>query len=386
MNDVRSPSPRAPARQAFSRLLIAPAIAALFATAVAPYLRAVQPEYASLLAMGRAAYDRKAYPAAVRSLRLACFGMLDEPKSLADCLTRLALAQDRANDPEGFQETFQRLTDIEAKFAAYSQGEIAADLRAALEPRIQARIPAATLEGSPGFRFLAPRKTDQVAAKSPAKKGKPGAQPAPPDQPAKTSASPPSAKAEPAKPRTQVATNAAPGGAKPPQGPPPQAPAAPLATDPTTPSTTTSPTASPASPPPAPPSGAAANPGRPWSDGEREKLQQAREKLSREQTARELKTIFDGTKEIADAHPDSRDAQHLVGQAAYRLSRWSEAVSYFKRGGDPGDEQSELLFYVAVSLFESGDTSGAAAALKRALPNLRRTPYVDKYAKKILGQ
>jgi hypothetical protein len=41
---------------------------------------------------------------------------------------------------------------------------------------------------------------------------------------------------------------------------------------------------------------------------------------------------------------------------------------------------------MAVALHESGDTAGAAAALKRALPNLRRTPYVDSYAKTILGQ
>jgi len=358
MNHARSSSSRAPALRTLAPPLVA--LLALVATG-APALRAVQPEYASLLAMGRAAYDRKAYPAAIRNLRLACFGMLDEPKALADCLARLALAQDRANDLEGFQQTFQRLTEIEEKFTSYSQGELAADLRAALEPRIQARIPAATLEASPGFRFLAPKKLDPVAARTAAKKDKPGP--------------------EPAKPKTQVATNAAPGGTKPPPSAPP-----PATLPTTTPSTSPAPTAIPAPPPPAAPSVAAAPQGRPWSEGEREKLLQAREKLASEQTARELKSIFDATKEVADAHPDSRDAQHLVGQAAYRLSRWSEAVTYFKRGGDPGDEQSELLFYVAVSLFESGETTGAAATLKRALPNLRRTPYVDKYAKKILGQ
>jgi hypothetical protein len=40
---------------------------------------------------------------------------------------------------------------------------------------------------------------------------------------------------------------------------------------------------------------------------------------------------------------------------------------------------------MAVSLYESGDATGAAAALRRSLPNLQRTPYVDGYARKILG-
>jgi hypothetical protein len=41
---------------------------------------------------------------------------------------------------------------------------------------------------------------------------------------------------------------------------------------------------------------------------------------------------------------------------------------------------------MAVSLYESGDAAGAAAALRRALPNLKRTPYVDSYVQKIQGQ
>jgi TolA-binding protein len=89
---------------------------------------------------------------------------------------------------------------------------------------------------------------------------------------------------------------------------------------------------------------------------------------------------------VADAHPGAKDAQHLAAEAAYRISRWGDAATYFHRGGDPGEDEPERLFYLAVSLHELGDDTAAAAALKRALPNLRRTPYVDSYAKTILGQ
>jgi hypothetical protein len=89
---------------------------------------------------------------------------------------------------------------------------------------------------------------------------------------------------------------------------------------------------------------------------------------------------------VADAHPELKEAQHLAAEGAYRISRWSDAAAYFRRGGDPGDGEPERLFYMAVAFYETGDRAGAAAALKRALPSLKRTPYVDAYAKKILGQ
>src|SRR5436853_2917424 len=87
-----------------------------------PLAAAVDPFYLSLLRDGQLAFDRKDYRAAARHLRLACFGMLEEPRPLADCLARLALAQDRAEDLDGFRETFKRLAEVEERFNAYTQG------------------------------------------------------------------------------------------------------------------------------------------------------------------------------------------------------------------------------------------------------------------------
>jgi predicted Zn-dependent protease len=98
----------------------------------------------------------------------------------------------------------------------------------------------------------------------------------------------------------------------------------------------------------------------------------------------ELREGLTLARELADANPGSREAQHLAGEAAYRSARWQDAASYFKRGGDPGDARPELLFYLAVALYESGERDAAASALERSLPNLERTPYVDAYAKRIL--
>jgi predicted Zn-dependent protease len=90
-------------------------------------------------------------------------------------------------------------------------------------------------------------------------------------------------------------------------------------------------------------------------------------------------------RKIADAHPDLAEPQFVTAEIAYRTSRWKEAAAYFRRGGDPGDGRPLLLFYDAVALYESGDRAGAAVPLKRCLPNIRHTPFVEEYTKKILG-
>lgn len=299
---------------------------------------AIDPFYLGLLRDGQAAFDRKDYVKAERDLRLACFGMLDEPKALADCLVRLALAQDRANDEDGFRDTFQRLTEIEDRFKAYTQADLPAELRTSLEQRLAARLPPATLQSAPAFRMGAASTTAAV-----------------PQKPAEKRTEKPAGNPEPQRPAPANGSSA----------PPPAPSVAPAV-------------AAPAPAVPAPDTAA-----RPFTEAERKKLGQARQILAGQRTAQELKEAFNLAREVADAHPELKEAQHLAAEGAYRISRWSDALTYFRRGGDPGENEPERLFYLAVSLYESGDAAGAAAALKRALPNLKRTPYVDSYVSKI---
>jgi len=294
-----------------------------------PAQAAIDPFYQGLLREGQLAFERKEHAAAARALRLACFGMLDEPRPLADCLSRLALAQDGAGDAAGFRETFQRLVDVEDRFKGYSQGELAPELRAALEARLSTRLPAATLAGATAFRST-------LVKKNPAPAGAPVASApaaAPPPAPVSPSSAPPTA---------TLAKTPAPAPAN----------------------------------PPAP---------KPLTDGERKQLDQARQLLGESRPSKELRQAFELARAVADAHPDSKEAQHLAAEGAYRISRWSDAALYFRRGGDPGEGEPERLFYMAVSLYESGDATAASTALKRALPNLKRTPYVESYMRKILG-
>ena len=83
-------------------------------------------------------------------------------------------------------------------------------------------------------------------------------------------------------------------------------------------------------------------------------------------------------RDVADRNPASAEAQLLAAEIAYRARRFEEAVRYFDRGGEPPAGRPDLLFYRAVALYESGRRADAAEVLERALPSLRRTPFVEE--------
>jgi tetratricopeptide (TPR) repeat protein len=338
-------------------------IAVLVLLLAVPAARAAtDPFYQNLLRDGQHALDRKDFHEAALDLRLACFGMLDEPRALTDCLARLALAQDGAGEVDGFRTTFQRLSELEDRFKAYSQSDLPAELRAALEARLAARLPAATLDAAPAFRSTQKKGGTATPASAPAAGAqKPSAAAPQVSQPAPGPAAKPAA--TPAKTPEKLPQ-------KTPEKTPEKAPE--KAPEKTTPA-------------PQPPPQQPATP-KPLTDAERQKLERTRAALVQHGAPKEvLREAFQAAREVADAHPESREAQHLAAEAAYRISRWAEAAAYFKRGGEPGDDEPERLFYQAVSFFEAGDPAGAAASLRRALPGLKRTPYVESYMKKILG-
>ncbi len=133
---------------------------------------AAHPFYEDLLRRGTEEFNRRDFEKAVKKLRIACFGLLDEPQMLAEGLTRLALAQAGAGDKAGFGATFQRLADLEERFAAYSSGSLAAETRAAFEAMAVRLLPAQTLAASPVFSRLLPRPAELLGQWPPGKRRK----------------------------------------------------------------------------------------------------------------------------------------------------------------------------------------------------------------------
>ncbi len=114
----------------------------------------VDPFYLNLLQVGTQALDRNDYPTAVHDLRIACFGLLDTPKLLAEGLVKLAIAQAGTENWQGFSTTFGRILQIENRFQAYSQADIPAKLESRFEQLVLAHVPEQTLSSSPAFAPL----------------------------------------------------------------------------------------------------------------------------------------------------------------------------------------------------------------------------------------
>ncbi|HEV3077230.1 MAG TPA: hypothetical protein VHB47_22600, partial [Thermoanaerobaculia bacterium] len=504
-------------------LLAAAMLAAALGVAGAPAARAAtDPFYLDLMRDGMQASDRGDYATAAKQLRLACFGLLDEPERLAGCLTRLGLAQAAAGNADAFRETFRRIVEVENRFGAYTKTDLPPEVRAAFEQRALAAVPASTLDAIPVWKALLNRKLEAQIAQLPPRErrrqledrlakeprgiawnlmlvdldlaeGKNAAALARAE--ATAALAPRDARVLCARGLARAAGNrcgeavadleacsvataaggaglagdgsgsaaallgcrvelgqwrqaeeqvrglpaalrkdrkiaalmqqvakhpAAPAGAgapgttaksaTPTTGVAPSRPStgSPSTTGPTsttgtthaagstgstgstgppgsagsTPSTRAAGSTAAGDPGAAPPSsttasgsGAAATRGvavpapaggssgsataavappplprplAPLSATERESMARS-ERLLAATAIPDLREALRLARELADAHPDSKEAQYLAGAAAYRNSRWPEAAAYFRRGGPPGDDHPELLFYMAVA-------------------------------------
>jgi predicted Zn-dependent protease len=585
----RISSARARARGGALLLAAMLAAAGVLGLAAAPAARAAtDPFYLDLMRDGIQAYDRADYATAAKQLRLACFGLLDDPEPLAGCLTRLGLAQAAAGNADAFRETFRRIVEVETRFGAYTKTDLPPAVRTAFEDRVLAAVPAGTLDAMPAWKALLSRKVEAQIAQLPPRErrrqleerlakeprgiawnlmlvdldlaegrnapalaraeatvalaprdprvlcarglaraagnrcgeavgdletcsaaasagaaGVPGDGPRfatallgcrvelgqwrqaeeqvrglPPDlrkdrkiaalmqQVAKhpsppagagtagagagsgakggtpttgtTGSRPSTGSASTTGPTSTTGATHAAGSTGSPSSagstPPTRAPGSTAAGEPARtgagagPGAGTAGQAQAAAKPPLPgaggqgadqpssptvagsnagaarggatpaatgsPSGSATSaagspplprPLAPLSTAERESMARS-ERLLAATAIPDLREALRLARELADAHPDSKEAQYLAGAAAYRNSRWPEAAAYFRRGGPPGDDHPELLFYMAVAFYEVGDQPGAASALKRSLPNLQKTPFVESYVKRILGQ
>ncbi len=135
-------------RPVFAALLLAATLAPTAAPGADPF-------YLRLMEEGVRAHGRGDHPTAARRLRIACFGLLDEPDLLTPCLVRLGLAQAAAGDDEGFVRTFRRVVEVEEQLAGYSRAPIPPAERATFERQLGVRIAAAELRSSPLFAAVA---------------------------------------------------------------------------------------------------------------------------------------------------------------------------------------------------------------------------------------
>jgi tetratricopeptide (TPR) repeat protein len=114
------------------------------------------------------------------------------------------------------------------------------------------------------------------------------------------------------------------------------------------------------------------------------RLEHARELLLRASQLDDLEASRLIATQLLDSYPDSQKVRFFAAEVAYRGSQWSEAVSHFEHLAPPTPDQTLLVFYYAVSLYENGDRDASIPVLESALALIERTPFVDSYANRIL--
>ncbi len=103
-------------------------------------------------------------------------------------------------------------------------------------------------------------------------------------------------------------------------------------------------------------------------------------------STRSLREGFSMAETLADRHPDWAELQRVAGLLASRSGSYAEAVRFYDRAGDAGEQRPEDLFYQSIALYETDRTEQAATLLRRALPALQPNPEVQRYVRRILRQ
>lgn len=305
---------------------------------------AQHPFYDNLAREGAVALEREDWSTAAETLRVAAFGLLDEPALLAEALAGLAVAQAALEDPDGFTETLTRLVDLEERFGAYGDASLTPSLRTRFEAAALAHGPEVLLNAVPAFRPILERRQETTAAAN----GGDGSPSRRERRAARRAAE--QAETAPAVPEVtdvevvEVVEVAQAGGS---------------------------------------PAESSASPG--LTADEREVLDRSRATLAEASEPAQLREALVAVREVADRLPDHQEAQILAGEIAYRASRFEEAAHFFDRVGADRPNRPDLAFYMAVTWYETGQRERAAEVLEPSLPRLQRTPFVESWIRKIFG-
>jgi len=127
------------------------------------------PFYRQLLDQGIYTYQQGDHETAAADLRLAVFGLLEDPALLMRGLAHLALAQQSAGQGEAADETLGRLIVVEERFGVYRDADLGTALRQRLEELMLARVSETTLAASDTFGGLADEKLRRSLAELPPK-------------------------------------------------------------------------------------------------------------------------------------------------------------------------------------------------------------------------
>ncbi|MFN7986221.1 MAG: hypothetical protein U0529_02035 [Thermoanaerobaculia bacterium] len=136
-------------RKSIAALLVAAAVAWLPGRAAA-----ADDFYQMRLEEGRIAYQTGSGVEAVNLLRIACFGLMDQPRLLSEGLVWLVLAQQKLDRLADADATLRRFLDVEKRFGTYSKASLPAETRKEFDRTLLRRIPPDALRAVPSLASL----------------------------------------------------------------------------------------------------------------------------------------------------------------------------------------------------------------------------------------
>lgn len=375
--------------------------------------------YEQRLEAGKNALRAQRTVEAAEQLRIAAFGLLDEPRRLSEALALLAVAQSALDRTDDLEITLARFVDLETRFRTYDTTAIDAPIRAQFEAILLRAIPRTTLASIPSLARVLPDAAPRPAQNRPAPVPQPvnpppavatttqpattatsapqissGTAPAVQKSPAATVLPPPTSTqppstttAAPANTTTNTAARPAVTTPVPATQPPPsqkmpaetkQAETKPPATAPRTTQTSPSqPATTTSSNPPANQPRATT----PATTGSAQALQEAQRLI----TARRATDAIAVLNRALARDAASRPLRLALLEAATLSSNWTIAALEVPKLQPFTQSEPAYMFYAAVALHETGKTAEARVLLNRALPRLTRTAYVNYHVDRILG-
>src|SRR5512141_1923838 len=109
------------------------------------------------LRVGEEALRAKRVPEAVDQLRIACFGLLDQPILLSEGLAHLAIAQEAAGRRADVVTTLNRFLEVERLFGVYARSRLDEATRARFQELLLSLVPAEAVASVPTLSGLVRR-------------------------------------------------------------------------------------------------------------------------------------------------------------------------------------------------------------------------------------
>lgn len=119
--------------------------------------------YEQQLRIGKADAQTNQLARAADELRVAAFGLMQQPALLQEALARLAVVESAMGQTEELQKTIDRFILIEQRFAPYQTVQLEAPVRAKFEELVVKQIPKPTLQSIPTLARLANYELQKIA-------------------------------------------------------------------------------------------------------------------------------------------------------------------------------------------------------------------------------